>query len=232
MGYPMLKAKAAAAPALRTNGAREMVMVAGVLTCGLSIMALGLQIFASWVGDAHAPAWVLSFALFFVGIGVTTLSLLPPLFESPEHSPTTRRRRRWIHYAITRAALAMVAINMPLAAYMAGLAQVARLPDWLILGISLAANLLALVIAVGTTPGARPRQLAALEESTLLRWHAAALDVDVRCPYCSTEVSPGGAACCRSCETLHHQECWREFGGCSVFACGDHAAQAMDGRPV
>lgn len=232
MGFPLAKPKAPGAPSSPLYGYQEFALIGGVLTCGLPIVAMGLDILTGWAADPVAPAWVLSFGLFFVGVGGTTLSLLPPLFESSADSPAARRRRRWASYAVTRAALATVAVNMPLAAYMAGLTQVARLPDWLVLSVSVAANLLAILVAIGTTPGARPRQLAALQEHTLLRWHGAALEAHVRCPFCSTGVTPDGAVCCRSCETLHHKECWGEFGGCSVFACGDHAAQALDGRAV
>jgi hypothetical protein len=231
MGHPLIKAKDGPPP-IRTTGAHELGMVAGVLTCGVSVLIIGIDIVSSWLWDPASPAWILSVGLFFLGIGATTLSLLPPLFESPDHSPVTRRRRRWASYAVTRAALATVAVNLPLAAYMGGLAYVARLPNWLLLGVCVAANLAALGLAVATTPEARRRQLSALGEGTLLRWHGAALEVHVSCPFCSTVVSPEDAACCRSCETLHHRECWSEFDGCSVFGCGDHAAQALDGRPV
>lgn len=232
MGLPLAKAKAPPTPPPRLAGRHEVTMVAGLLTCGASIAFLGLDILVAWLRDPEAPAWLLSFAFLFLGIGATTLSLLPTLFESRDASPATRRRRRWLHYAVTRAALTTVAVNMPLAAYMGGLAYVTRMPDWLVLGISLLANAAALALAVWTTPGVRPRQLAELGEGTLLRWHGAALEAAVRCPFCATSVAPAEAVCCRSCETLHHQDCWGEFGGCSVFACGDHAAQALDGRAV
>lgn len=40
------------------------------------------------------------------------------------------------------------------------------------------------------------------------------------CPYCKAAVEekqPG--VLCRTCKTLHHQECWNETGRCSIFGC-------------
>jgi hypothetical protein len=40
------------------------------------------------------------------------------------------------------------------------------------------------------------------------------------CPYCQTAVEAGGPLVqCDECQTLHHQECWRENGGCTTFGC-------------
>ena len=232
MGDPIAKGKGVAAPTVRSPSVHELAMVLGVLTCGLSVSGMGVDVLASWIRDPRAPAWLLSIGFFFLGVGFSILSLLLPLLSAPGNSTAARQRWRWIDVAITRASLTAVGVNLLLAAYVGGLAYIARCPDWVVFTISVVANLAAMGLAVMTTPGARPRHLAALQEATLLRWHGAALEADVRCPFCSTEVAPESAACCRSCETLHHQDCWNEFGGCSVFACGDHAAQALDGKPV
>jgi TM2 domain-containing membrane protein YozV len=41
------------------------------------------------------------------------------------------------------------------------------------------------------------------------------------CPYCGVEVTQGSSAprFCTSCGTAHHEECWQENGGCTVFGC-------------
>ena len=40
------------------------------------------------------------------------------------------------------------------------------------------------------------------------------------CPYCRTEVAPGeGGMFCNGCGTPHHQECFEENGGCTLFGC-------------
>lgn len=40
------------------------------------------------------------------------------------------------------------------------------------------------------------------------------------CPYCRTPIDAEIETLnCPSCETPHHQECWHENGGCTVFGC-------------
>jgi TM2 domain-containing membrane protein YozV len=41
------------------------------------------------------------------------------------------------------------------------------------------------------------------------------------CPYCRTEVdaADGGRVDCSECHTPHHQDCFTENGGCTVFGC-------------
>ncbi len=49
------------------------------------------------------------------------------------------------------------------------------------------------------------------------------------CPYCLTELEPGGedVISCPDCGTPTHKECWDENGGCTVFGC----AQAPSDEP-
>lgn len=42
-----------------------------------------------------------------------------------------------------------------------------------------------------------------------------------QCPFCRAEVSKDVAnRVCADCLTRHHEECWNDYGGCSVFGCG------------
>lgn len=44
------------------------------------------------------------------------------------------------------------------------------------------------------------------------------------CPYCLTAIQPAERTIvCPVCETPHHEECWRDNGGCSVFGCRGRA---------
>jgi hypothetical protein len=42
------------------------------------------------------------------------------------------------------------------------------------------------------------------------------------CPFCKDAVSPGeaeGTVRCPTCGALHHADCWRDHGGCSIHGC-------------
>jgi len=42
----------------------------------------------------------------------------------------------------------------------------------------------------------------------------------ILCPYCRSEIAAGeSAAYCNACGTPHHQDCYQENGGCTVFGC-------------
>jgi hypothetical protein len=41
----------------------------------------------------------------------------------------------------------------------------------------------------------------------------------MRCPYCRDEIEAGAEYFCPSCHTPHHQKCWEENGGCTVWGC-------------
>lgn len=50
------------------------------------------------------------------------------------------------------------------------------------------------------------------------------------CGVCQTPVQVGEAAgVCVLCETLHHEECWRENGGCSAYGCAAMPDTVKDG---
>ena len=40
------------------------------------------------------------------------------------------------------------------------------------------------------------------------------------CPICGAEIA-GATATCLRCKTPHHVDCWKYFGMCSMFACGE-----------
>jgi len=44
--------------------------------------------------------------------------------------------------------------------------------------------------------------------------------VMVSCPICGAPIRQGKVAC-RRCKTPHHEECWKYFGACSMYACGE-----------
>lgn len=45
------------------------------------------------------------------------------------------------------------------------------------------------------------------------------------CPYCRSALEAGSLAeACDVCQTLHHQECWDDGGGCAVFGCANSPA--------
>src|SRR5262245_47422034 len=40
------------------------------------------------------------------------------------------------------------------------------------------------------------------------------------CPICQTAIeSTDQYVTCPKCDQVHHQECWREIGGCSTYGC-------------
>lgn len=41
-----------------------------------------------------------------------------------------------------------------------------------------------------------------------------------QCPICGVPIEAAKVAC-RRCGTPHHEECWKYFGACSMFACGE-----------
>src|SRR5205807_486639 len=47
--------------------------------------------------------------------------------------------------------------------------------------------------------------------------------IEMVCPYCRTEIEPTasteGITTCEGCNTPHHQECFAENGGCTLFGC-------------
>jgi hypothetical protein len=43
---------------------------------------------------------------------------------------------------------------------------------------------------------------------------------DAVCKVCGDPLE-GEIVYCRICDTPHHRDCWRYFGGCSVYACGE-----------
>jgi hypothetical protein len=44
---------------------------------------------------------------------------------------------------------------------------------------------------------------------------------DAVCKICGDPLDLEEVVYCRVCDTPHHRECWRYFGGCSVYACGE-----------
>jgi hypothetical protein len=44
-----------------------------------------------------------------------------------------------------------------------------------------------------------------------------------RCPYCHVDIAEDAKdlAACARCKTLHHDECFREHGGCTLLGCGE-----------
>lgn len=53
------------------------------------------------------------------------------------------------------------------------------------------------------------------------------------CPYCRFPVKSGlTVESCDSCQTLHHEECWDEGGGCAVFGCPNAAGKAGAAAPA
>ncbi len=43
--------------------------------------------------------------------------------------------------------------------------------------------------------------------------------VKQHCPYCADAAPDGGVHDCPTCGAPHHEDCWRENGGCAVFGC-------------
>jgi TM2 domain-containing membrane protein YozV len=41
------------------------------------------------------------------------------------------------------------------------------------------------------------------------------------CPYCNTDIEAGddNGTSCPACGAAHHQDCWQENGGCTIFGC-------------
>lgn len=62
-----------------------------------------------------------------------------------------------------------------------------------------------------------------LVDSLDIEFFAQELGADLPSPICRVcgEEILTAAVACRRCDTLHHRECWRYFGKCSVYACGE-----------
>jgi hypothetical protein len=55
---------------------------------------------------------------------------------------------------------------------------------------------------------------------------------DWRCPYCHQDVADGTPRVrCKVCGTKHHQACWEEHHGCSVFGCGSLRHRSPEAAP-
>ena len=51
------------------------------------------------------------------------------------------------------------------------------------------------------------------------------------CPYCSTPIKENrSAVICSECGMPHHEECWRENGGCTTFGCQGKALTSREGE--
>lgn len=51
--------------------------------------------------------------------------------------------------------------------------------------------------------------------------------VERSCPFCKTHIREGDAVkICPSCGTVHHEECWIENKGCSIFGCSEQPKEA------
>jgi hypothetical protein len=43
---------------------------------------------------------------------------------------------------------------------------------------------------------------------------------EATCPICQTAIQPGEPSVkCPGCDLVHHEECWKEIGGCGTFGC-------------
>jgi predicted RNA-binding Zn-ribbon protein involved in translation (DUF1610 family) len=52
---------------------------------------------------------------------------------------------------------------------------------------------------------------------------------EATCPICqSTIAATEAAVTCPDCDQVHHQDCWREVGGCSTYGCPQAPALAKD----
>ena len=50
----------------------------------------------------------------------------------------------------------------------------------------------------------------------------------VVCPYCRDDVSLEGedVMACEGCDTVHHEECYAEAGGCTLYGCERRGVRA------
>jgi hypothetical protein len=56
---------------------------------------------------------------------------------------------------------------------------------------------------------------------------ATAIDAGRPCPYCRFPLKEGAAVeRCDSCNSLHHEDCWRDGGGCAVLGCVEAGSAA------
>jgi len=44
-------------------------------------------------------------------------------------------------------------------------------------------------------------------------------DMRQTCPYCRTDIESGDDFLCPECNTPHHEDCWKENKGCSIYGC-------------
>lgn len=53
------------------------------------------------------------------------------------------------------------------------------------------------------------------------------------CPYCRFTLKPGAAmVSCPACSAVHHQECWKDNGGCAILGCAAAPASPTQTAPV
>jgi hypothetical protein len=67
----------------------------------------------------------------------------------------------------------------------------------------------------------------AIPESVRIHLLGALEHRQARCGYCGVTIVPEEVVACNTCEALHHQECWDEFGSCTTFGCGSTAASPV-----
>lgn len=80
--------------------------------------------------------------------------------------------------------------------------------------------------AAGRRCRARRRHTAFMPDNDVGK--AAAARTARRCPYCQFSlVRDAIVVCCPSCHAVHHDDCWRENGGCAVVYCPSGPIAAM-----
>lgn len=61
---------------------------------------------------------------------------------------------------------------------------------------------------------------------------ATVADAGRSCPYCRFPVKEGTPAeRCNSCDSLHHEDCWIDGGGCALLGCAESASAATAAGP-
>lgn len=199
------------------------------LALGLPLLASGLFVAALPWSRARIPIWIFPHGLTLIGLALVVLALdAPP--EGADRIPDGPLANR----RLLRLGALLAAINSPLGFYLTMGAELRTVGPQAFVAAVAAINLLAAwAVGIFTPRRLGPRAVGfspgRIDDERLLALHAATLSRPVVCPFCREAVDPGSSVACTGCETLHHDECWRENGRCTTYACGGTRAADFAG---
>jgi hypothetical protein len=70
-------------------------------------------------------------------------------------------------------------------------------------------------------------ELAPSSEVALAPAEHSLADLEVTCPFCGEPPGEVPLVACRSCDTIHHRDCWTEAEACTTYGCGETGSRQV-----